>query len=56
VKKWLTSKTVWAGILLIILGIINLTDGDQANGAQRILEGIGLLGLRHAVWKALLSP
>ncbi len=44
-------KTYSAAIGLICLGIYELTQGNYDAGLARIGEGVGLLGLRHAVSK-----
>lgn len=48
------SKTFWAGLGLIIYGLVNsvatgFSDGDAL---QAMVEGFGLIGVRHAIAKA----
>ena len=46
--EMLMSKTIWAGTLLVLVGIYN-TAFNGGLDVQPILTGIGLIGLRQAV-------
>lgn len=54
-KPWYRSKTMWAGLGLIILGVTELAVTGKINydGLAKILSGFGLVGLRDAVDKIL---
>lgn len=54
-KPWYRSKTMWAGLGLIILGIGELvvTKKIDYNGLSKILAGFGFVGLRDAIDKIL---
>lgn len=45
-KGW---KTYAAAGVLILLGVIQISQGHADTGLQSITTGLGLLGLRHAV-------
>ena len=48
-KDWYKSKTVWAGVFLIIgsIGLAMIGKTDQSY--QMFFTGLGLIGLRQAV-------
>jgi len=50
-KEWYKSKTVWSGILLILLGLSQIFGAGKIDPAtlQEIFMGAGLIGLRQAV-------
>ncbi len=52
ISDWLTSKTVWAGIGLVGLGIYQLTLGQLQAALQSFLAAGVALGLRHAIAKS----
>lgn len=45
-------KAYAAGVGLIGWGIYQIAKGDTVNGANHILLGLGLVGIRHAVARA----
>lgn len=44
------TKTFWAGVALIIYGITRLWEGE-VEGIREILEGLGIIFLRHSIAK-----
>lgn len=42
-------KTYIAAVGLIALGVYDYTQGDATGGTQHLMQGLGLLGLRHAL-------
>jgi hypothetical protein len=55
-KVLLTSKTFWAGILTIGLGITQVVNGDVSTGSTTIAAGVGMICLRDAVAKTQIPP
>lgn len=45
----LGSMTFWTGVSLVGFGIYTIVAGAPEQGAQKILEGLGLIFLRRAV-------
>ena len=45
------SKTFWAGVILIILGLVSLAEGKIDEASQLIFTGLGFIGLRDAIRK-----
>ena len=51
-SKWFSSKTILGGLLLVVLGVVQIRRGDTSGGLELLGEGVAAIGLRHAVWKA----
>lgn len=49
-------KTYVAGVGLIALGVYQLSQADAADGVKSLAQGLGLLGLRHAIATAADAP
>lgn len=58
-KPWYKSKSIWAGIILILYGLISLIYGrpESIEEAQQIVylifTGTGIIGLRQAIAKVI---
>ena len=52
--KWLKGKKTYiTGAAWIVWGVFQfLVEGQQAEGAQRVLEGVSLLALRAGISKS----
>lgn len=50
-KKWYESKTMWSGILMMIMAIYQIvtTGRIDPQAILAALGGLGLIGLRQAV-------
>jgi len=48
-KVWYKSKTVWAGLFLIIGSVGAYLAGDPQKAYELFFTGLGLIGLRQAV-------
>jgi len=50
-KNWFDSKTIWAGIALIIKAIAfdYYYLGDISSASSNFFAGLGLIGLRQAI-------
>ncbi len=46
-------RTYIAAAGLFILGVVDLIDGDQMAGVQKIVEAMGFFGLRAATSKVI---
>jgi hypothetical protein len=50
--NWLSGrKTYLTGIVLIALGLYQISQGQSDQGVNRILEGFGFMGLRAGISK-----
>jgi len=46
-KAWYLSKTIWAGIILIVLGVARgIYQKDISQLAVLVAQGLGIIGLR----------
>lgn len=45
------SKTFWAGLALMAMGIYLFATGDAKEGVELVLIGMGMMGIRHAIEK-----
>lgn len=52
-KQLLKSKTVWAGIGLVLYGAFLIYQGDQENGIKAITEGFAIIFMRQGIEKAI---
>lgn len=43
------SGTFWTGIGLVGFGIYTIITGNQQEGIQRVMEGLGLIFVRRAI-------
>lgn len=43
------KKTYIAAVGLFILGVVDIVSGDTVAGVQKLVEALGLAGLRHGV-------
>ncbi len=43
------SKTFWSGVAMIGFGVVQVVKGNQVEGIQSILTGLGLIFLRDAI-------
>lgn len=51
-KAWIKSKTVWAGVILIITGVSTFcTGGPNSEGVRCVAEGLGFIFLRSGLMK-----
>lgn len=50
-KDLIKSKTFWTGIIMVASGVMAYLNGDQTQGINTALQGLGLVFLRHAVSK-----
>ena len=48
-KPWFESKTVWAGVFLILGALGFCLTGNPEKGYELFFTGLGLIGLRQAV-------
>lgn len=48
-KQWLQSKTFWAGVGLVGLGVYQATQGGYDQAVQSLLAALAAWGLRSAV-------
>lgn len=52
-KNWYESKSIWAGIGLIVLGLmVYWKSEDVTKSIELILTGMGLVGIRTG-WKKI---
>jgi hypothetical protein len=52
-KNWYESKSIWAGIGLIVLGLMHYWKSeDLTRSVELILTGMGLVGIRTG-WKKI---
>ena len=49
-KSWIESKTIWGGLLLVAIGIVQYAKTGSVNtdALMSIAAGLGLIGLRTA--------
>lgn len=50
--KWLKSKTVWAAAGLAILAGVDYLNGETHSAVEKVIQVLGLIGVRHAIEKA----
>ena len=54
-KKWWASRTLWASVLVVLLGVLNWTQGQLNAGVPITLIGILMAALRTITDKKLIK-
>jgi TRAP-type C4-dicarboxylate transport system permease small subunit len=54
-KKWWTSKTLWASVIVVIMGVLNWTQGQIEAGLPITLTGVLMAILRVITNKKLVK-